>query len=337
MLALPLPILTFVLSAVACVLVWRINFGNPLARGLFTAVFVLIAAGTLLVGLRFGYGVDRFIALQRIIPLFVGPVIYLGFLALMHPPEALWRKAIPHLAVAVLAALLPQIIPQLRGGFDLFIGASYLFYAVALIRLWRKGTDRLTYAALGLTAGLRRWMLYAAGMLGIMLIFDTSIAISFALQRSEDAVWLVSLGSFISMLSLIAAIIVFSRVSHDGPVALPVPAQAGEAHVKLERDARALLTETRLYLDTDLSLERLAKRLHVPARALSEAINQTQSVNVSQYVNRFRLEHAAVLLRESRLSVTKIMEQSGFLTRSNFYREFERVYEVSPTVYRKQA
>jgi AraC-like DNA-binding protein len=291
MLALPLPILTFVLSAVACVLVWRINFGNPLARGLFTAVFVLIAAGTLLVGLRFGYGVDRFIALQRIIPLFVGPVIYLGFLALMHPPEALWRK----------------------------------------------GTDRLTYAALGLTAGLRRWMLYAAGMLGIMLIFDTSIAISFALQRSEDAVWLVSLGSFISMLSLIAAIIVFSRVSHDGPVALPVPAQAGEAHVKLERDARALLTETRLYLDTDLSLERLAKRLHVPARALSEAINQTQSVNVSQYVNRFRLEHAAVLLRESRLSVTKIMEQSGFLTRSNFYREFERVYEVSPTVYRKQA
>jgi len=94
------------------------------------------------------------------------------------------------------------------------------------------------------------------------------------------------------------------------------------------------LKESKLYLDTNLTLERLAKRLHVPARALSEAVNQTQNMNVSQYVNGFRLRHAAMLLQTSKLNVTQVMEQSGFLTRSNFYREFERVYALSPIEYR---
>lgn len=319
-----------------CALIWRVDFGNHLARGLFTMVFVLIALGTLLVGVRFGYGIERFIAIQRVIPLFVGPFIYLGFLALTRPPDDLWRVARYHLGAALFAALLPQLFPPLRGGFDVMIGLSYLVYAIALVRLWRKGADSLSHAALSMTAGLRSAMLYSAGMLGVILIFDTSIAISFAMQRVDDAVWLVSLGSFISLLSLIAAVIAVSRLLGDGPAVRAAPV-ADNAHVKLEQTAREFLEQSQLYLDTDLTLERLAKRLHVPARALSEAINQTQKMNVSQYVNGFRLSHAAGLLRESSLSVSRIMEQSGFLTRSNFYREFERVYAVSPIAYRKGA
>lgn len=106
--------------------------------------------------------------------------------------------------------------------------------------------------------------------------------------------------------------------------------------VELERSVRALLKESRLYLDTDLTLERLAKRLHVPARAVSRAINQTQQMNVSRYVNGFRVRHAADLLASSDMSVTEIMEHSGFLTRSNFYREFERIHSQSPAEYRRR-
>lgn len=96
-----------------------------------------------------------------------------------------------------------------------------------------------------------------------------------------------------------------------------------------------MLIETQLFLDTDLTLERLARRLHVPTRAVSEAINQSQGMNVSQYVNGFRLTHAAELLKTTDLPVTQVTEQSGFLTRSNFYREFERVFAMSPSAYRK--
>ncbi|WP_293451879.1 helix-turn-helix transcriptional regulator, partial [Planktotalea sp.] len=105
-------------------------------------------------------------------------------------------------------------------------------------------------------------------------------------------------------------------------------------NVRLEQDARALLISTQLYLEPDLSVQRLSRRLHVTVRALSVAINRTQDMNVSQYVNYFRMEHAADLLLGTDQSVAKVMAQSGFLTRSSFYREFQRVYGCSPAAYR---
>lgn len=335
MLAIPLPILTFVLATVACALMWRLDLGNRLARGLFTAVFALIATGTLLIGLRFGYGIDDFIVIQRVVPLFIGPAIYLSFLALMQSPSDVKRRAIFHLGVAAIAALLPQIFVQLRSGFDFAIGVSYIYYCIALLLLWRKGADGLAFAPLGRINILHQSMIYTAGMLGLMLVFDTGIAISFAMERFDDAIWLVSLGSFFSFLCLATAIFMFSRSARNTKTPDGAAMPNEDVDIQLEQSARELLTQTELFLDTELTLERLAKRLHVPARNLSSAINQTQGINVSQYVNGFRLQYAAALLQSSGLSVISIVEQSGFLSRSNFYREFERVYSVSPVEFRK--
>lgn len=215
--------------------------------------------------------------------------------------------------------------------------------------LWRQGSDRLIYASLEAVHGLWLWMLGAAAMLVVSLVFDTWIAISFAMQRPDNAVELISYGSACLVLVAIFAIVVFSRrkegnshsLTHsNGQSVAQVTGKARrpeieDGSVELEQAARALLVQSQLYLDNGLTLDRLAKRLHVPARSLSKAINQTQQMNLSKYVNGFRAEHAAGLLATSALSVTAITEQSGFMSRSNFYREFERVYGLSPTAYRK--
>ena len=96
-----------------------------------------------------------------------------------------------------------------------------------------------------------------------------------------------------------------------------------------------MLEKSQLYLDPDLSVQRLARRLHLPVRTLSSAINQSEGINVSQWVNGFRLAHAAQLLETTKAPVSDVMTQSGFLTRSNFYREFQRVYGQSPASYRQ--
>ncbi|GAB5448522.1 helix-turn-helix transcriptional regulator [Gymnodinialimonas sp.] len=332
--ALPLPILSFILSAAACVMVWRLEVGSALARALFTTVFALIAATTLLTGIRFGYGVEGFAPIQRIIPLFIGPLIYLGFLSYSRPPAQMRRPIALHLSFWAVIAVLPQVIPSVRVAYDAAIGASYLIAGVGLLLLWRRGADALALAPLHLTRGLRVWMLVAAAMLLVMLVFDAAIAVSFATGQRDDALTLISAGSVVTALGLLAAIISFSnRRAPSSAPALPA-SPTGEA-AELEQRTAALLSETQLFLDTDLTLDRLAKRLHVPARALSEAINQTQGINVSQYVNGFRLTHAAHLLETTELPVTQVTEQSGFLTRSNFYREFERVFAMSPTAYRR--
>ena len=197
------------------------------------------------------------------------------------------------------------------------------------------GGNYLSHARIEDATVLRRWMLAAAGLLLVFALTDTVIALSFAAQRSGDAMAVISVGAVVMALGLIAVIVAVSkggwRMTTPAAVVKPSPDADGAA---LEARARQVLMETKLFLDTDLTVDRLAKRLVVPSRALSLAINQTKGMNVSQYVNDFRLDHAAALLAGGQGSVAEVMEQSGFLTRSNFYREFQRRFGKTPAAYR---
>lgn len=336
MLSLPLPILAFALSAIACVLVWQASSDNALARIFFTVTFALIALGTLLTGLRFGYGYEQFAALQRAIPMFAGPVVFLGFSAFIYAAKRIMQMASAHLGAATLIVFAVQIWPENLLLIDLLISVSYLFYSVSLVIYWKRGEDQITLAPIGMAPQVHLWLAWAASMLILMSVVDLIIAIYFAMRRPQEAISLISVGSVVILAGLTAVIFMFFRNTRQtAPLPKPVVTELEETYVALEKKARALLKEKQLYLDTELTLDRLARRLHVSARTLSEAINQTQRLNVSQYVNNMRLAHAAALLETTNLSVKKIQEQSGFLTRSNFYREFERLYACSPTEFRR--
>jgi AraC-like DNA-binding protein len=116
------------------------------------------------------------------------------------------------------------------------------------------------------------------------------------------------------------------------------PAVSMSSPVDAARDSEVmkrldkLLSEEAIYLDADLTLERLARRLLVPTKQLSAAINRTSGDNVSRYVNAFRIRHACDLLKAG-AAVTTAMLESGFNTKSNFNREFLRVKGSSPSAW----
>lgn len=330
---LPLPILTCLLSGLVAVLAWRLDLGHRLARVFFAALFGLFAFQALLVGLRFGYGVEDYILVQRVLPFLAGPLMYLGFATLAVPQERLGRIILGHLGAACLLILTCFLIADRVRHLDGLIAVSYIIYAGIMFWQWRKGPDALIHARLDLARPITQWMLFGAGMLLALLILDTAIAISFAMQRAGQAAMLISSGSVLFALLLMAAVFALSRSLSPAPVpTIPSPAEDCEATVSA---ARLMLEKNQLYLDPDLSMQRLARRLHIPARTLSSAINQSAGMNVSQWVNGFRLAHAAGLLETTKAPVSDIMTQSGFLTRSNFYREFQRVYGQSPASYRR--
>ena len=95
----------------------------------------------------------------------------------------------------------------------------------------------------------------------------------------------------------------------------------------------ALLESRRLYLDPELTLTRLARALHVPAKQLSAAINRRTGGNVSRHVNGHRIREACGAL-EAGASVTEAILASGFNTKSNFNREFRRVTGRTPSAWR---
>lgn len=331
----PLPILTALLCAVIAVLVTRLDLGRKQSAVLFSMLFALFAVESLLVAVRFGYGVESFVALQRLLPLFVGPLIYLPFMALVVPAEKFGNLLLRHLGGMAVVTLALQTLPQWLGLADLAIVGSYLFYAVTLIWRWWQGPDRLIHARLDVVRNVHRWMLWAGALLIVILLLEAAIAVSFALQKSGQVASIISYGSVLMILFLLGVLLVLPRFLKVSPDKSRPLSSVDVETAKLEAATYDLLTNTKLFLDPELSAQRLAKRLHVPVRKLSNAINESKGMNVSQYVNGLRLSHAAKLLLSSDDSVATIMRQSGFLTRSNFYREFQRRYGQTPAAYRE--
>ena len=218
---------------------------------------------------------------------------------------------------------------------DWVISASYVIYAFLLFKLWRRGPDALSFVRVDITQSLSNWMLRGLMLIVFLLVLDTAIALDFVLNKGAHVPQLISYGSVPLIILLIAALIALPTLvsrSNNNP-AKAAPTAPANSDIQLRFDG--MMRDEEIYLDPYLSLQRIAKRLHVPAREVSHAINRAKGMNVSQYVNTYRVAHAAQILVSSNDSVVKVAEQSGFLTRSNFYREFQRIHGKSPNEYRK--
>ena len=330
MIALPLPLLTFMLACTAAALIARQDLGVARSRMLFIGFFACIALGSLLVGVRFGYGVRDVAAVQRSVPFLAGPLVYLGFAVLTVPPSAARRMQLLHLGIAATFVLAGLVGPGPLPGTDVLIAGSSLVYGVLILRLWRAGPNGLERARLEAAEPLARWLLPAAAFLFLSLLGDGAIAVAFALGHGAQAVGLISFGAVLMSAGL--AVVIGKMASRAPRIDRPRPEAPAREPVLVAADA--LLVGEKLFLDTGLSVERLARRLHVPARTLSAAVNAETGMNVSQFVNGYRLRHAAALLRETSDSVTGIAERSGFLSRSNFYRAFGEAYGETPAEFR---
>ena len=62
---------------------------------------------------------------------------------------------------------------------------------------------------------------------------------------------------------------------------------------------QTMMESQHVYRDVDLNLNRLARKLGIPTRQVSTAINRATGKNVSQYVNEFRISEACGLLDDN--------------------------------------
>lgn len=330
----PLPMATAFLCAVIAVVTTQLDLGARRANGFFAAFFVLSALVSFLVGLRFGYGLDAFVRLQRILPLFLGPMLFLGFASLAYEKRVLAALTFPHLGAPIVLLVILLVVAEDLRHLDAVISASYAVYGLMLYMLWRKGPDALINARVDATRNVSKWLLRGVGFLFFVFVLDSVIAIDFALNQGSNVSKLISFGTVPLLVGLLVTLIALPLVFSHPRVPLQEPLAFDPEDSETVLKLQALMQDHQVFLDPDMSVQRLAKRLSLPARTVSGAINRTQGVNMSQYVNSFRLSHAAQMLVDSDISVSKISEQCGFVARSNFYREFQRVYGMSPRDYR---
>jgi AraC-like DNA-binding protein len=347
-------------------------------HGLFLALIVLHIVQSLLVGLRWGYGMTQVLAVLPVMASLIPALSYLAFRDLVGERQGIARADWPHLLPTVLIAaiLLSMRLPQtfgipeaLRIPLDLVLIAIFLGYGMALLWLARLGPDGLVAARLD--GALRSYR--ALQLTGIALITsaltDVAISLDMLWSGGRYSPMVVSAATTLILLLLgIGAVTagqeevgegsgegerteggdtVDNRVmpptspDHTAPgmPASPPAAPAKpstEDHRRLAADLDRLMTDKRLWTDPDLNLARLARRLGSPARAVSEAVNRVHGMSVSHYVNNHRIAEACHLLADTDMPITRILFEAGFITKSNFNREFLRVTGASPSDWRRR-
>lgn len=166
---------------------------------------------------------------------------------------------------------------------------------------------------------------------------DVVIAVAFMTGNEHWAGWLIT---FSSSLVLVLLGLLSGSPSATGVVGqesaepAPPPRETSSEDIEILEALEAFLKREPMHLDPNLTLSRLARRLHLPEKRLSMAVNRATGANVSRYVNTWRVRHACKLIEDG-ATVTDAMLDSGFNTKSNFNREFLRETGVPPSQWKQ--
>ncbi|MBW6390254.1 helix-turn-helix domain-containing protein [Billgrantia antri] len=279
------------------------------------------------------YGLAPFAKVQPVTATLIPPLAWITFQTTAirtYDPV----RDLPHLLTPAFIAFCTVFVPQ---ALDIVIPAVFVSYGTAvLIVLGRVAGDLpLPRLETGNRPGLI-WRVIALALI-VSAISDGLIVLDQVLGQGHLQPWIITMFSSLALLALGTLSLSHSLMRvPDAEERMPAPmAEPGQDRVLMEK-LETLITSQALFLDSNLTLNKLARKLGVPAKRLSSAINRMTGENVSRYVNAYRIEHACARLRAGE-SVTAAMLDSGFNTKSNFNREFLRLKGCPPQVWQTNA
>lgn len=333
MLFIPFPFVVTILLFVLFLSVIRRGDEAPLNLP-FPALILVSALQSLLSGLRWGYGVREVMYIAPVVAALMPPLAYCGVSQLVRKSTTpLYRRIGLHVLPAGIVAILMAIS---RDAIDPALVLIFVGYATAILLLMRSGADALRFAPFEGAVSAYHAILFAAFGLILSAAFDTFVALDFAWTRGEHTMAAITLANLAALVILSIAGAAASRSRMPAETAEPVLKPEIDGDKETIAAIEALMKMKRVYRDVGLNLDRLARKLGIPARQISAAINRSTGKNVSQYVNEYRIAEACSLLSETEKSVTEIIFEVGFQTKSNFNREFRRITDMTPLEWREK-
>ncbi|MDP4090768.1 MAG: AraC family transcriptional regulator, partial [Bacillota bacterium] len=90
-----------------------------------------------------------------------------------------------------------------------------------------------------------------------------------------------------------------------------------------------------LNYNTKIRIQDITSRFHTNRNTLSKRFKEEMGLSVMDYMLRLRIKIACILLRDTNLPITEVMERVGFTDASYWGRAFKRFIGKTPTDYRR--
>ena len=106
-----------------------------------------------------------------------------------------------------------------------------------------------------------------------------------------------------------------------------------EDNRKVLQMAEAMTFIEENFLD-NINLSQLSELACISSRHFVRIFKKNYKVTPMEYIIQMRLNHSAVLLKETSLPISLVATESGFNDHNYYSRKFREVFKVSPTLYR---
>lgn len=132
------------------------------------------------------------------------------------------------------------------------------------------------------------------------------------------------------------------RIAPADPLPVETPkekytksALSQEAADSLAKRIDAAMRDGDLYLDPNLSLQKLSAHVRAIPNMVSQTLNERMDSNFFDYVAFWRIEAAKQKLKDTDASVVQIAVDVGFNSRSTFYKAFKKNTDMTPKAFRE--
>lgn len=108
---------------------------------------------------------------------------------------------------------------------------------------------------------------------------------------------------------------------------------------KMAEEVNETILQNKAFLNPDITLDKLAESLSIPAKDLSMLINRHLGVNFYEFINKYRIDEAKQMLvadEHKNTTITDIYFSVGFNSKSVFYTFFKKFENTTPSQYKKQ-
>ena len=265
---------------------------------------------------------------------FIGPSLYL-YVIYNKQQLSSWQMAFH---------LLPFLIPA-------FIDIVFNWLAFDNIIPFIGFTQMLIYLGLSLVYCFKNYkkeQQFYSWVLPSIIAFTVLVLINFGLRiMSYSGVELITtsvLQSFTTLLSFPIFYIAYKEMNAPHAYGIP-PKKYKSTPLSKEKSELYLTTiigaleHDKLYRDATLKLSGFATQTKIPAKYISQLINQRLQLSFTEYLTKLRIEDAKLRLKDPKkqqLTISGIAQESGFASSSRFNYLFKKHTGLTPSQYQKQ-